>query len=510
MKKRLFALLLACAAAFACLFAGCGLTGDGDKDGGGKEEQIEPFTVTFETNGGSPVAAVTSDKKDSFKNILGDKKTEKDGMVFVGWYREAELENEMGANVVLDKDKTVYAKWRDETDAEALTVAVENTRKLAIAAKDNGSVRIGVSNSDYSVIDATLALDDGKITAGSNGSKFYYGGAFYYTSDDEGVKLKEKEENTATAFLYGRTVGTVDYKQHGFYSTFASLAVHRLAEMKGCTFTREGNTFTFIYGGSQSAVQLNWAKENNPWIYFQSGKQFRFTVENKRVVKVEQMPAQATQAYRTTEFFFAGDKNVPEAAKPQENNYKQKWQVVVGGKYALVETLNKAALDQKIYGEQFAQLTEKQTYYTDADMTKEVAFDNDGNAPINGHTELYHPAVNFSDLVVVGYEITTSDLTKEGETTENGVKTTTFIRKDTSVNGTIYITVRPEPHAADDKEFTAEIVDAQSGETLTTRDYTGSKSLEISKSISREFKIKITATKGGYTEYICIKPLPQE
>ncbi len=280
-----------------------------------------------------------------------------------------------------------------------------------------------------------------------------------------------------------------------------------------CSLERDGDVFTVTYKGNQYGVRHNWKDEDNPWVYFDAGKIFKFTVSNKRVVKVEQI--QTTQAYRTIEFFYAGDENIPTVAEPQnESDYTQKWQVKASGYILLVTELNKTQLDDKIYNG-CTQITKNQTYYYDKEMKNAVNFNDDGIAEITDHCELYHPAVDYDKLVIDEFKISLlkydTDLTLEGVTFENGVKTTTFVRKNTHTTGTLRFKIEPGPGRlnANDKEFVAELVGIQNDDLLTVDNYTGSKNVNVSKSISGEYRIKLIATKGGYVEYICVKPMPE-
>ncbi len=510
MKRKfcLAILSLVCLLSLTFVLTACGDPGETTPP----EDEPETYTLTFETDGGTPIDPITFTGSKRLKTLLDGKTTEKEDKVFDGWYDDASFGNEVASDSFISGDIKLYVKWRDYTDAEVLEVAVKNTRKNAVAAHDTGAVRLNITSSGYSVVDVTLSLENGVITAGSRGEKYYKDEMFYYSSEDENIKLKQREADTVTEFLYLNVIGTVDYKKHGFYSTFAPLSMFRLAsESSLCSFERDGDVFTVTYKGNQGGIEHNWNAEGDPWVYFEAGKIFKFTVSDKRVVKVEQI--QTTQAYRTIEFFYAGDENIPTVAEPQnESDYTQKWQVTANNYVFLVTELNKAQLDDRAYNG-CTQITKNQTYYYDKEMKNAVNFDNDGIAEITDHCDLYHPAVDYNALVIDEFKISLSqyadDLTLEGVTFDNGIKTTTYVRKNTETTSTIYFKIEPGPSRANDKEFTAELVGMQSDGLLTVESYVGSKSLEVAKSISGEYKIKLTATKGGYVEYICVKPMPQ-
>lgn len=497
-----------CIAVCAFVLVACN---GGDKSGD-NEPDVKTITVTFETNGGTTIEPITVEKAGRLETILGGKTTSKDDKLFDGWYSDPSLDeqSEVSLDSYIQADVTLYAAWRDYTDAELLSAAAANTRINAVAAHDSGAVRFNTTTTGYSTVDVMLALDNGVITAGANeaSNKYYKDGFLYYTSEGVGTKLQEKAENTAPEFLYLRVIGTVDFKAHKFYSVFAPMSMFRLADTSVCTLTRDGNTFTVTYKGSSAGVAHNWSEQGNPWVYFDAGKIFKFTVENNRVVKVEQI--KTTAAYRTIEFYFDGD-DVPEIKEPIDGDYTQKWQVInSNGSILLLTELNKAELDKKIYGDDFLQLTKNQTYYYDEAMTQAVPFV-DGVAPINAHTKLYHEYISFDDLVIDSYTITdrsSGRLTLEGTSTDDDVKTTVFVRTDNMTTGSIELKINMSPYSATDKEFTVEIVDKQEGEKIEESKFIGGTSIYLPRSITRQYTVKLTAVKGGYTEYIVIKPMP--
>lgn len=76
----------------------------------------QQYTLTFETNGGSAVAAVT---KPAGTAVALDQTPVKSGYTFTGWYTEEALENKV-TSVTLTGDMTVYAGWQKAADGEAL------------------------------------------------------------------------------------------------------------------------------------------------------------------------------------------------------------------------------------------------------------------------------------------------------------------------------------------------------------------------------------------------------
>ena len=93
--KRFFSVGALCAAMFALVLTGC------DKD---------TFTVTFNSQGGSNVAAIK--KVAAGENITKPEDPTKEGSDFDGWYKEAACTNAWDfAKDVVTSDVTLYAKW---------------------------------------------------------------------------------------------------------------------------------------------------------------------------------------------------------------------------------------------------------------------------------------------------------------------------------------------------------------------------------------------------------------
>ena len=83
------------------------LTGDGSisKPSG----TVPQKTLTFDTNGGSEISAVTENYGKTI--VLADYVPKRDGYEFIGWYKDKELTEKI-EYAVLDYDMTVYAKWQ--------------------------------------------------------------------------------------------------------------------------------------------------------------------------------------------------------------------------------------------------------------------------------------------------------------------------------------------------------------------------------------------------------------
>ena len=91
--------------------------------------KVADFTVTFETNGGSEVAPQGVLRGALVKEPVSPFKA---GMMFAGWYTDAELTQLYDFNAPVTSDLTLYAKWTEEMDItrEALEELVEEATSL--------------------------------------------------------------------------------------------------------------------------------------------------------------------------------------------------------------------------------------------------------------------------------------------------------------------------------------------------------------------------------------------
>lgn len=71
-------------------------------------EPVEKVTVTFNTNGGTAISPIVTDKGQS---IIAPANPTKSGYKFIGWFRDADLQLKWNENNVIDASMTLYAKW---------------------------------------------------------------------------------------------------------------------------------------------------------------------------------------------------------------------------------------------------------------------------------------------------------------------------------------------------------------------------------------------------------------
>ncbi len=86
-----------------------GNSGGGNSGGGGDDDTY--YTLTFRTNGGSPIS---SRRVTEYTTVRLTQRPTKDSYTFEGWYADQALTQKI-SSVYMDRDKTVYAKWTQGT-----------------------------------------------------------------------------------------------------------------------------------------------------------------------------------------------------------------------------------------------------------------------------------------------------------------------------------------------------------------------------------------------------------
>ena len=515
MKAKRLTILLAICCIIACTL--CLVACNGGDDGA-KPSKQEPFTVTFETNGGTAIEPIYCTEAKSLEKILGDKTTEKAGQVFTGWYKDAGLQNKADLSVVIKENKTFYAGWRDLTDAEVLENAVLYAYKNAIAIKDVGYVQTGNTNADANSVNAVLTLDNGTITAGYNSTRYFNDGALYGVVSESKTKLIPNNVDEAVAYLYHNNI----FKSLGYFDTFSPLVMGLAATDSACVFETTDDGFQVKYIGPYSAVRYTYVKYGTPYVFFnQCGKTFDFKIVDGKIVEVKHSGGSKT---RTIQFFYEGDE-LPEVLEPEDiNEYTQKWKLevsVVGGgtKIRYVESLNKAQLDKDCIGDDYRPQTSKLTYYYDKDFTQPITFDEDGNATIDKHMTIYHPGIDMEDVTIAGFSLNnSSSFTKVGETTSQEGITTTTIRMDKamSVTNPLNFTLSPRPYNAKNPTPIITFESTPDGEeslfedriTVTPSSGGGYFEVEVAFPVRGTYKLKIVSDDGFVLQYIVILPKP--
>ena len=116
------------------IYIGCILDSQDDtRDSNSKKQEPRGFTVTFNSNGGSPVAPCIDITRNT--TITLPQNPVRAGYIFVGWFTDEEtLIFPFTEQTIITKDITVYAKWNEGPYANGTLPDVSLDEKLRIIA----------------------------------------------------------------------------------------------------------------------------------------------------------------------------------------------------------------------------------------------------------------------------------------------------------------------------------------------------------------------------------------
>ncbi|CAK7056722.1 InlB B-repeat-containing protein [Tissierella sp.] len=107
------------------------------------EEEIQRYTVSFITNGGSSISSQTIKEGNTAKEPSNPSRN---GYSFIGWYMDSNLTREFNFNTSITEDVILYAKWEEETNPEL--------KEFTVSFNSNG----GSSVSSQNVIEGRTAI----------------------------------------------------------------------------------------------------------------------------------------------------------------------------------------------------------------------------------------------------------------------------------------------------------------------------------------------------------------
>ncbi len=106
---------------------------------------VPVYELSFETNGGTGIAALKEESSTVIE--LAGYTPRKDGFVFDGWHSDAALKNKV-ASVLLDGNKTVYAKWTEAKQQYTLSFNTNGGSSITSEKYNEGTV-IDLTKTEY-------------------------------------------------------------------------------------------------------------------------------------------------------------------------------------------------------------------------------------------------------------------------------------------------------------------------------------------------------------------------
>ena len=178
--------------------------GGGGSSGGGSSDgnTTKYYTVTFDTNGGSPVSSQSVKKGSS---VSKPAEPTKDGYKFLGWYKDSGLSSLYNFSTSISKDTTIYAKWIVYDAAKQKeTVDTINTILGKITTE---SFLFNLSDKQLEIMEIATDVMDLVIKDANNGKLIYDGD---YILDNYGDSI-----GSATNIYHNEMS---DSEQESFYS----------------------------------------------------------------------------------------------------------------------------------------------------------------------------------------------------------------------------------------------------------------------------------------------------
>ena len=159
-------------------------------------EQSSKYTITFNSMGGSDVAAITAA---AGEQVTAPAAPAKDGYEFLGWFESSDggatlSETEFTVGYMPSKNVTVYAKWESVSEV-GKTYAVKDYKTDVIFTSDDSTV-IPASDEDkqtYSVM--RIKFKDNRGIELSVGSGMKDDTRFYAVNDENCVEFFETAED---------------------------------------------------------------------------------------------------------------------------------------------------------------------------------------------------------------------------------------------------------------------------------------------------------------------------
>ena len=219
--------------------------------------QAPIYTVTFETNGGSPIDPISVEKH----RALGDiPETVKENDEFLGWYTDPGLNYKFVESLQIVKDITLYAKWKNTSVYNYCIVAVTRDKDGNETEIDRGwegsVVQNGTANVTAPDIEGYYPKETSKsviVTKDGQEIKFVYEPVAAWTYTIRYVDTDGNDIAASETVSTRNTVETVVYKAIAGYQLISDPVVQ--AE-KGKT-----DTIIFKYTTNQAVYRIEHYKQ---------------------------------------------------------------------------------------------------------------------------------------------------------------------------------------------------------------------------------------------------------
>ncbi|WP_252231139.1 InlB B-repeat-containing protein [Clostridium sp. ZBS15] len=275
-------------------------SGDSSSDSDSEDEIFKDvetikvrYKVTFNTDGGSSVSAITNIK--SGKTIDLPKEPTKDGYKFDGWYKDDDFDKEFTEDTKIRSNMKVYAKWikegssdnsssGDSSSSNSNSVIVNNVQvTVGENESDIGNVKVSAKATNYAgLTEATIDLIDKKTDEVKKTQNLNIGGSGYIKFTFTGV-----EKGTYYAKV---TVGKVNSNSSEFIilskdEVASSDVIKDMNELRLQDISLVTEDLSLPTKGSHGSV-ITWKSSDSNIIDATTGKVNRINGAGTEVVKL--------------------------------------------------------------------------------------------------------------------------------------------------------------------------------------------------------------------------------
>jgi hypothetical protein len=189
---------------------GSGSGGSGGNNGGGNEggTGIE-YTLTFESNGGTAVAAQTVRQGEALSKLPAPAKV---GYIFQGWFRDSELSLIFAEGSTVTANTKLYAKYIDSVSnvvqrtpsysvldvAPGFTIAINDASGSLTASEVQAGLAFeDTSNSDFEGIEVTESNGLFTVASAAEDKQFTEGHTYQLTLTDDNLTFEGQDATTS-------------------------------------------------------------------------------------------------------------------------------------------------------------------------------------------------------------------------------------------------------------------------------------------------------------------------
>ena len=325
----------------------------------------ESYTITFNSNGGSAIDAITVESGKEVIEVIDGKipTPTKEGMAFAGWYLESTFENQFKFYSTLESNVELYAKWLLPIDE--ISISGIKKPEMGTKAGDNLASIKKIDSSNYEIGSIKWWISEDGMYYTSTATDYYeFENDKYYEYQ---IELKAKDGYEFSMDEFGMFTGKISISnmmynsaQQGEPGTLLIVGnAFLLVENDTATYEiTEGANQTYTIGESTEArftVDANQKAFEGHIVYIDNEEynweEFQYELEGTTIIFPKEYMDTLEEGNHTLKFVFVNDKTTETTftvAKKSEVEPEptQEYEVVEGDKQTY--TTDKEAAEFRI------------------------------------------------------------------------------------------------------------------------------------------------------------------